>query len=209
MSIPVYLAVRKPEFTEYPRNLIAQTGYGVSRNGKIRKPEAVTGGLIIIDDAVIAHWRPEALEELISLCQNGYFYDFEKPFLEYHKELIQALPSELLLGLPDYIYPRIKRGLPVISCPVLCNSWRQFVKKAGKIHRNGWMLEITPWNCEKSAPSGEAEGILTSSICRFKQRDGVIKYYDTRETIKEKLKLAEAEGCKAGIALLDEIKLLK
>ena len=208
MSIPVYYAVREEETTKEPAGHLAQIGFGMSSDGVLRLPERVMNGPIIIDDAVISGWSGETISALSAYCSNGYFLDFERSPCETHREIIEGLPKGTLLGLPWLFYPWAGHGLPILSCPRPCNSWKQFLKNCQQQFPGGWLLEVTPWHHVRPASQGTETGFLPYALCHYQRKNGHILYYDTEKTIKEKLSLAEQFSCRAGVALLEEIRSL-
>ena len=208
MGIPVYLAVQNEAAINYPKKYLAQTGYGLRRDGHLRIPVHTMNCPVIIDDAVMG-WQEKVLKSLAVYCRNGYILDFERPFNAEHRKIINALPQNQLLALPAAFHTVKLKALPVFSCPVPCNSWRGFLQKCQQQFQNGWMLEITPWDQQKYTGPGEDHGILPQSICAFSKSGGKITYFDTKKTICEKLEAAQSFGCMAAIALYDEVKALR
>lgn len=205
----MYLAVKKEEAINYPKKYLAQFGYGLRRDGQLRIPEEPVNGPIIIDDAIAGTWSEDALKELAGYCKNGYILDFERPFSEGHRRLMAALPPEKLLAIPANCFnPRLK-GLPVLACPSVCNSWLQFLENSNQKFPRGWALEITPWKLQKKSRPGESSGFLLQSLCRYTRSGGIVTYYDTRETLCKKLKLARDYRCRAAIAVLEEVRPLR
>ena len=209
MSVPVYLAVKNEVFIHYPRHLIIQTGYGIQKSGELRIPKSPINGPVMVDDAVLESRTPNVLSELSKYCWNGYILDFERPFCSEHRKIIAGLPQEKLLALPAQYFSSGMPGLPILACTKPCNSWMQFLRKNSQQFPEGWMLEITPWNFRRRVPCLDGNGILTAAVCRYRIENSILTCYDTVETLKEKLKQAEKEGCRAGIALLEEVQNLK
>lgn len=217
MPIPLYFAMNWKEIVNNPPQRLAQGGYGVREDGKARLPERhLSGALRIVDDAVLptAEVTEEALDRLAALCADGCCLDFERPLCAMQLSLIGGLRRRFgrgaFLALPERFAPYAPEALPVVSCPTPCNCWREFVRQAHVRHRQGWMLEITPWSlCIPVENAGTARGKLPAALCSYIRSDGMLLYFDTRESIRAKLAAAESYGCRAAIGILRELRELK
>ena len=206
MSISVYLAVNDEEIVNHPKNLIVQLGFGFHSDGTVRSPRQIKSGIVVVDDLHMPNFSVSALQILKSKFR-ACILDFERPPTPLHKKLIQGIPK--ILAITAKYHSFAPQALPIVSCLEPCNSWEQFLKQTEQQFPNGWMLEITPWHHEKIGTMNQKEGFLSYAVCRYEKRNNHILYYDTKETINEKLKLAEQYHCKAAIALLQEVRNLK
>lgn len=215
MSIPLYFAVDCKEIEIFhPRSLFALTGFGLYPDGTARLPEQIPQGegmLAVIDDAILPDSVPErqALDTLASYCTGGCFLDFMRPVSEVHAAWIvglrQRLSPELPFWLPERYLHFISKSLCVISCPKPCNHWERFTAEAGKRFPNGWCLEVTPWSETIALSLPQKNGYLPHALCQFQYTDGLCRFYDTQQTITDKLHIAEAHGCRAAVGLFREL----
>lgn len=169
------------------------------------------GALAVIDDAVLpAQLLDGAAEALRAAVENGCFFDFERPICAVHRTLLAALyPQKTLLALPVRYLPLAPDALPVLSCPKPCNDWRQFLRLTQQAHPNGWMLEVIPWSYyAPNRANIRHGGSLAQAVCEFRIEADALYYYDTGETLREKLRLAEMYGCRAAIGLESELSAL-
>ena len=207
MSISVYLAVKGEEFVNYPQNLLVQIGFGFHADGTVRVPKRPKG-IALIDDIHLPNVSISAIQILKSKFQTCIF-DFERTPDPIHKKLIQGMSGKKIIALPARFHPLVSQVLPIVSCLEPCNSWAQFAEQNQKLYPRGWMLEITPWYHEKIGTIQKDEGFLPNALCNFRKKKDKVIYFDTKETLTEKLKVAEKYGCKAAIALYCEVKRLK
>ncbi len=207
MSISVYLAI-KDEIVKYPKNLLAQIGFGFQPDGTVRIPKLLRKSTVVIDDIHLPNISNSAIQILKSKFERCIL-DFERRESVIHKKLIQGMQDKTIIALPERFHAYAPKALPIISCMEPCNSWQNFLNKNQKKYPNGWMLEITPWNHKKEGTANKNEGYLQNSLCYFQRDHDKVLYYDTKDTISEKITLAEQYGCKAAIALYQEVKQLK
>lgn len=214
MPNPLYLAVNWKEIVNNPPQRLAQGGYGVREEGTARLPERhLSGAMRIVDDAVLptTEVTEEALDRLAALCADGCCLDFERPLCAMQLSLIDGLRKRLgrgaLLALPERFAPYAPEALPVVSCPTPCNCWRDFARQAHARHRQGWMLELTPWSLHIPVRDTKSQrGELPAALCSYVHSDGMLHYFDTRESIRAKLAVAEIFGCRAAIGILRELR---
>ncbi len=214
MSIPLYFAVNWKESVNNSQTRLAQSGFGLKKDGSARLPERwIPNALRMIDDAVLPESAVSAaaIERLASVCKNGCFFDFERPVCQTHLSLIiglrSRLPPKKLFALPERFLSFAPDALPVVTCPKPCNSWKEFARQVQKRHRNGWMLEIVPWSYTVPTKHSfsEKSDVLTAAMCSYQRKNTVLRYYDTRKSIEEKLTLAEEYGCRAAIGIWSEL----
>lgn len=210
MSMPLYLAVNDEEFIKNGKFHLAQTGFGFYPNGFVRLPKRIiSGSVAIIDDLYLPNFSSSAAQMLKSKLPNGCILDFERKVSSIHKKLIQMLTGIKIIALPAAYHALSPSSYPIISCPEPCNSWRQFITDMQNKFPRGWMLEIVPWKQLIEGKAKNAEGMLASALCRYRTENGKLLYFDTKETIRQKLQLAQMQGCKGVIGLYRELKELK
>lgn len=208
MPISVYLVINGDETVNYPKNLLVQIGYGFKSDGSVRIPRQSIGVAALVDDMNLPNISSSAIEILKSKIGSCIF-DFERSEHPVHAKIIRGLSDKRIIALPSRFYSYAPKALPIVNCQEPCNSWQQFASKMQQNFPHGWMLEITPWYHEKSGSVSAAEGYLPNALCYFIRQNDKVIYYDTRETIREKLKLSQQYGCKAAIALYREMTQLK
>ncbi len=202
MQIPIYLAVRQEEIKNFP---IAQIGFGFYPNGNVRLPSRILPRAIaVIDDLHLPNFSQSAIEILKSKTPHGCIFDFERNPSKQHQQLIAAVPK--IIAIPSNFYEFAPKALPIVSCPEPCNHWQSFLRSTQKRYPRGWMLEITPWKRKVSATAPKSEGYLQNAVCRYKHENGELMYYDTKQTIAQKLTLAQSFGCRAAIGILQELR---
>lgn len=206
MSISVYLAVNREEFVNYPRNLLVQIGFGFHADGSVRIPRQ-SNSIALVDDVHLPNISISAIQVLKSKFQ-ACILDFERAPNPIHKKLIQGLSGKKIIALPARFHAFAPKSLPIVNCLEPCNSWVQFAEQAQKHYPHGWMLEIAPWHHEKVGIVQKNEGFLPNALCNFRKKNDKVVYFDTKETLTEKLKVAENYGCKAAIALYSEVRQL-
>ena len=204
MQIPVYLAVKQEEV---PKFHLAQLGFGFYPNGSVRIPRKILPKAVaVVDDLYIPNFNQSAIEMLKSKLPNGCIFDFERKMTPQHSKLVKAISN--VIALPAEFHTLAPKALPIVSCAEPCNRWLSFLQETQKAFPRGWMLEITPWSRKISGNATKKEGFLQNAVCRYKYEDGELLYYDTKQTIAQKLTLAQNYGCRGAIGLLDELKAL-
>ena len=216
MPFPVYFASNWKESVNDPRVLPAQYGFGFTRDGVLRLPErTVPNALRIVDDAILPERMPDAaaFARLASLCKNGCLLDFERRPTPVHAAILRAL-APLLDGAPLFSAPErflnvCPALVPLVTTPDRCANWKDFVSQAGKRHPNGWVLELIPRKDTVRLPfAAQSSGELRDAVCRYRQSGQMAEYFDTRQTVAQKLTLARAGGCRACIGLASELAAL-
>lgn len=209
MSIPFYFAVEENETEPQAGIPYAQLGFGFREDGTLRLPaRMIPGAAAVINDRFLPEKAPDAgeLDRLAEACKNGCFLDFERPLNEVGAAIAVGLQHRLHAKMT--VPPLLHRVCPDADVQIpgrLCNRWERFVQGVQARYGARWALEIIPW--EISVPltiSSKAGGYLSTAICRYRTEKERIVYYDTQDTIRQKLAAAEAHGCQAGIVLLRE-----
>lgn len=200
MSIPLYFVANHEIFDEK----VMQLGYGLYSDGTIRAPQRhIKDVPIVIDDANTPKIDTATAKKLCALGECGIYFDFERPFCEYHAALLaEAQRVTHQIWLPEGY--RAENALPVCACPRPCNRWEDFAAAAQVRHPNGWALEIVPWY-ETVPTSLEFEAkFLENAVCMAEARNGLLRYFDTHGTLFRKIKAAEQFGCRSAICLHSE-----
>lgn len=202
LSIIIYLAIKGGEVKNFFGKHPAQVGFGFYPNGSVRLPERIAAeAAAVVDDRFLPKFSDSALVQLKSRINHGCILDFEREPSELHFKLITHLADRRIIALPERFSHKLPQALPIVSCPEPCNSWAQFAKAAHERHPKGWMLELIPWHHTMVGNAKQEEGCLQSSVCRFRRTEKGILYYDTAQTLRQKLSVAQAHGCRAAIVL--------
>ncbi|MBE6984296.1 MAG: hypothetical protein E7434_01540 [Ruminococcaceae bacterium] len=205
MQIPIYLAVKNEEIVKHRT---AQLGFGFYPNGSVRLPAKILpNSIAVIDDLYLPNFTQSAVEMLKSKLIRGCILDFERKITPQHQRLVKILPK--IIALPEAYHELAPKALPIVTCSEPCNSWLQFLSQTQKKFPNGWMLEIVPWKRKVSGSAPKNEGFLKNAICRYKQQDGELMYFDTKQTIEQKLTLVQSYSCRAALGLLEELRKLQ
>ena len=210
MAIPLYFAANWKQFMYDSGISRAQIGYGFRQDGTLQIPERqIPDALCVIDDSVLPT-NPVAAEQLAMLagfCENGCFLDFERPVHPFHIALIAALHGIVPLLVPAQWIVYAPEALAVLSCSTPCNSWREFCRSASQRFPRGWALEVTPWQqrCGFPLRCSVSERFVRSALCRCRSSAEGLVYYDTGETLTDKLSVAEQLGCRCAIGLYEEL----
>ena len=210
MAIPLYFAANRKQFVYGPEKRWAQVGFGVYPDATLRMPqERIPEALCVIDDreVPVAAVPDELLQTLAAQCEAGCFLDFERPPLPFHAALLTALGRVSPLLVPERFLSYVPQGLAVVSCPWPCNCWERFCAANTKHHPNGWALELTPWRHRIGCPFGCTEAIcfVGRALCRCQTGPEGVLYYDDRQTLLQKLSMAEQHGCRLAIGLVEEL----
>lgn len=211
MSIPFYFAMEENEATPQAELNYAQLGFGFSENGMLRLPrQRILNAPAVINDRILPDKAPDAnlLDELAEACGSGCFLDFERQISKVSAAIAVGLMQRLHgnMTVPPAFH-RICPDANVQIPSILCNNWESFIKTVQTQYGARWVLEIIPWKYIVITPwKEEKAGDLSAATCKYRVKSGSICYYDTKETIKAKLAIAEAYGCQAGITLLREYR---
>ena len=213
MSFHVYFASNWKDSVNDPRIFPAQFGYGFTESGMPRFPEkAISDALRILDDAILPKRIPDtaAIARLAQQCGNGCFFDFERAPTQIHAAIIRKLSHELrgqLLFAAERFMPLSSSLLPLVTAPQRCTNWQRFAMQTGAHYPKGWVLELIPCNDSVQMPLGaQGSGKLRDALCCYQQRGKTIRYFDTWETLSQKMILARENGCRAAIGLLEELQ---
>ena len=206
MSIPCYFAENWKESVNGANFIYAQTGFGLCSDGSARLNPCSFPALCVIDDSVLALPKEEAIAALAEHCGHGCCLDFAKPVQTAHIVLLSGLQKRCkgLLVVPPRFLPYAQKALPLLSCPRPCNSWLSYVRGCRQRFPQGWVLELTPWRHISPCHMKQAAGRLKSALCDYRCERGITQYYDTKETLQEKIKYAEDNDCVAVIGLYSE-----
>ncbi len=206
MLIPLYFADIWKDFQKNTEFSPAQLGYGLQEDGSARISCAPLSVLCVIDDAVNVMPQESALDDLASLCKHGCVLDFERSCTRSHIALMKGLHTRVegFFAVPARFLCHCPYALPIVSCPKPCNHWRSWVQTVQRHYPKGWMLELTPWKHISPCHMQASHGQLKGALCRYQCEGGITQYFDTKQTLREKMRLAEAHGCKAVIGLYQE-----
>ena len=206
MSIPCYFAENWKESVNNSDFSYAQTGFGLQEDGSARLNPCAFPALCVIDDSILPLPKEEAIDRLAENCQNGGCLDFAKPVQTAHIVLLSGLQRRCKepLAVPARFLTYSPKSLPLLSCPRPCNSWLSYVQGCRQRYPKGWVLELTPWRHISPCRMKQASGRLKSALCEYRCERGITQYYDTKETLREKIKYAEDHGCIAAIGLYSE-----
>lgn len=211
MPIPLYFAIHEKDSVSKPKFHAAQCGFGFFADGTLRLPVSILpDALAVIDDSILPQKPPseEAFRKLALCCQFGCLFDFEQTPTPMHTMLIQKLAqhsaSQILFAAPEaFRHPRL---LPLISQPKEPCSWLDFLRKTQEKHPHGWMLEVIPHTHTATLPFAKNQsGYIADSVCLYRQNGRRVQYYESRQTVRKKLSLAEDYGCRAAIGLYREL----
>lgn len=214
MPFHVYFASNWKDSVNDQRILPAQYGFGFTESGALRLPEKLLpNALRIIDDAILPKAMPDAavLRDLAQQCSNGCFFDFERAPTQMHTAIIRSLSRELsgipLLVAAERFAPLCTSVLPIVAPPPRCTNWRSFASQTAARYPKGWVLELIPNAYSVQMPfSAQSSGRLQDALCCYQQTGKTIRYFDTYETLSQKLALAQEYACRAAIGLLKELQ---
>ena len=117
--------------------------------------------------------------------------------------LPQCVPEETL----DRLAARCGGGCCLDFLRTPGNAWDGFVRSAERRFPNGWALELTPWAAELPAPPlPYPGGMLPAALCSCEKSPAGLRYFDTPESLRQKLAHAAAHGCRCAIGLWQELQ---
>lgn len=214
MPFHVYFASNWKDFVNDQRIFPAQYGFGFTESGAPRLPEKVLpNALRIIDDAILPKTIPgtAAIKALAQQCSKGCLLDFERTPTQTHMAIIRSISMELsdvpFLVAAERFAPFCTSALPLVTPPPRCSNWRSFAAQNGARYPKGWVLELIPNAYSVQMPfSAQSGGMLQDALCRYQQNGKTIRYYDTYETLSQKLMLAQKHACRAAIGLLRDLR---
>lgn len=206
MSIPMYFAGNWKDSVNTGL-LTAQMGYGFRLDGSLRLPmQGCRASLCVIDDACLPDPLPE-LDGLIDAAKQGCCFDFERKPSPVHRRLLEAMVPQLrgTILLPEAF--ATPGALPLVRATGLCNDWHSFVRQAAQRHPKGWAVELSPCRYRRRANGLRNQAAhMTPGGCWCRIQDGILEYYDTRESIDGRLETAARHGCQAMIGLYEEFE---
>lgn len=208
MAIRLYFASKEKHFVNNGRFSAAQMGYGFGEDGTPRMPPPSDAALCVLDDSVIPRAAPDfgAFAAQLPPFLDGCFADFERTPLPFHAALLDALDKDAPLYVPPRFLSLCPHAVAVVSAPQPRNSWASFLAENRRAYPNGWALEVTPWRVNLPFPAdGEVSRYLPAALCHCRTQARRAMYWDTAESLTEKLTLAERHGCRAAIGLYDEL----
>lgn len=216
MPIPLYFAADCKEIVTISETLNrALTGFGVYPDGTSRFPDTAVSALAVIDDAILCETPPgpETLDALAACCGQGCFFDFMRPAAGLHSALIlglqQRLPRAVPLFVPERYHAMAPNTVCVLSRATPCNHWERYVAEKSARYPSGWCLELIPWD-RRFSRKGECRTArhIALACCELEETPEGLRYFDTPETLKQRLEIAERYGCCAAIGLYCELKKL-
>lgn len=209
MSIPFYFAIEENEAGPQAGGSCAQLGCGFHPDGSLRLPQRkIPGAAAVIDDNILPLKAPDpaVLDALAEACADGCFLDFERPLGEIGAAIAVGLRQRLCAKMT--VPPALHGLCPEANVQIpglLCDHWESFVKAVHAQYGERWALEIIPWYKQvRMSNTIDQAGCLKTAVCHYRAGNGIVIYYDTEETIRRKLAIAERYGCQAGIVLYRE-----
>ena len=150
------------------------------------------------------------LDRLAARCGGGCCLDFLRTPGPVHRAVAQGLQQRLgnaPMLLPAAYHALAPEAQPLLSCLRPCNAWDGFVRSAERRFPNGWALELTPWAAELPAPPlAYPGGMLPAALCSCEKSPAGLRYFDTSESLRQKLAHAAAHGCRCAIGLWQELQ---
>ena len=216
MSIPLYFAADCEEIvTISDRHDCALTGYGVFPDGSVRTPPETVPALAVIDDAFLSKHTPDeaVLDTLAAACGQGCFFDFVRPMAALHRALVSGfqkrLPRTVPMFLPEAYHSLAPNSICVLSRAAPCNHWARYLAEKSAACPAGWCLELIPWSrtFPQRTKTTEARH-LPYACCEMEAHGGELRYFDTPDTLRQRLAIAEKYGCCAAVGLYRELKAL-
>ncbi len=209
MSIPFYFAMEENEASPSAGGRCAQLGFGFQEDGSLRLPRRLlSGAAAVVDDHLLPSTPPEpaVLDRLAETCGNGCFLDFERPINEVGAAIAVGLHQRLNgnMTVPPALHGLCPDAAVQVQGP-FCNHWERFMQNVQAQYGYHWVLEVIPWDKSIQLTYMETqEGCLHAAVCHYRVKDSLVHFFDTEETITQKLAVAEKYGCQAGIVLLRE-----
>lgn len=184
-------------------------GYGFAPDGEPRIPaQEFASAPILLDDAFLPQMlREDAVAALAQYAKRGIVFDFERPPGARHRSLMEALQAQLAANVPLWAPEGYLKGTKNVralrSCPFPCNDWEKFCAAGAAM--DGWMLELTPWSQTRpSAGEDFPPRFLENALCFTERKGGLLRYFDTRQTLRRKIAEAQRHGCVAALGLDSE-----
>ncbi len=211
MPVPVFFAVKRKESINFPNARFIQPGFGFTPQGAVRLPPNLLPDVpILLDDAFLPP-APPAKELLVQLAhhgEKGIVLDFERPPCPMHTVLANELRALLPAGVPIWAPEPYLRGTKGIRakriCQSPCNDWHSFCRAGA--HYEGWLLELTPWSLSRTDNGSDFPArFLPNPLCFAERSGGILRYYDTRKTLLQKLEAAKEHGCAGAVGIFEEL----
>lgn len=234
MQLPLYFAIFSPDVPQdLPQGIsVAAAGCTFSpHNGSILRPVPIPAELLILCDRLLPRHQSPApyIRALLQILSEGKFkglmFDFERPVnafcTAFLSQLQPALPRPLLQILPPHYADASSDSLILVSACRPCNSFQRFCEDAQRRFPDRWCLEVMPWNflirahrrvacsyeqmhrLRRTAPMPERQN--PSACCMIGSSGGSYRVFDTAETLRQKLQIAERCGCRLAIGIYDEL----
>lgn len=209
MSIDLYFIGNCKEIVTYPTVHSLSYGWGMDEKGAVRHLSANTEETpIVIDDSIVPPVKEELLAKLVCCCKHGCILDFERQYSPFHGALISSLRKAKIapIWIPENYKKYCPEAIPLVFTELPHNSWKNYCISQHQQYRKGWALEYHPVQLSKQSfsPIEKKRTVLRDALCITETKNGQVTYYDTIETILEKLRIAEQYGCKGMIGIADE-----
>lgn len=170
-----------------------------------------------------------------SSVHTGLVCDFDRPVSPFYQRLARLLDRECASRrFPLWVSASYADEAPnawvLVGSDVTCGPFERRLREAAARRPGQCVLELRPLSHRYSLPdpTGDGEALTTEAreefragapafdaedlVCRWftRRRNGVLDLvlYDTRETLAQKLRTAEALGFRSAIGLLQELRLL-
>lgn len=215
MSIDLYLIGNCKEIMTFPQAKAISYGWGMDHRGNLRKPDIWNAEApIVIDDSITGSVSVRFLSELLPYCKQGCILDLERKPSRFHNSLLFAMEQNHIspLWVPVAYCRNTTQAYKMVVSDLPHNSWRQFCTSQLKKGDEKWVLEYHPLQITKKltyAKKSDRSFFLEEAVCMIKNEDRQVLYYDTADTVKEKLRIAEQCGCCGVIGIAEEWKSLK
>ena len=210
MPVPVYLAANCKEIATFTGRA-AMLGLGFLPDGGARIPACpLQGHMAVIDDAVLPQRVPEeTLDRLCGPVRRGVLSGFSA-HARPRAPRRGAGPAAAARECPDAAARGLSRlcagsaAGPLLPAALQCMGRLCPVGGAALPER---ALELTPWAAEFPAPPlPYPGGMLPAALCSCEKSPAGLRYFDTPESLRQKLAHAAAHGCRCAIGLWQELQ---
>lgn len=215
MAIDMYFIGKCKEIMTLSKAREVSYGWGVTQNGKLRRPEQwLKNAPIVIDDSITARISESFLQTLLPYCDNGCILDFERKAEIFHLSMIRFLCLKQVrpLWVPANYSKLAQSALIITLCDLPHNSWRNFCAAQQNIYGNQWVMEYHPLNNRHTVNNQNIVPkpvYLDNAICMAQRNKDNLYYFDTIKTISEKIRIAEEYGCRGILSIAAEWNDLK
>lgn len=235
MQLPLYFAVfpSSPPESSADGCPLAALGYSFSPDGtEIIAPVPFPADLLVLNDSVLPPpgTPAPAAEHLLKIITRdkftGVMFDFERPVngfcTSFLAEVLPLLPHSVFRIVPPHYASLSQDSLVLFYDGQVCNRFAAQCAAWQRAYPNRWCLESAPWNYIVRDGREEActcshlqslrhtepwpETLLESACCMISAHNGEYRLFDTAETLRRKLELAEENGCCLSIGLYEELK---